>query len=90
MANMFHLTAPGGQKPDLESGNDEVNVTEIFKTLEKGKDVMTLVEGSPGIGKQRFALNLLITLHMEKSRQSVPFPSLKLSCSSNVETLMEI
>ena len=58
MANMFHLIAPGGQKPDLVSGNDEVNVTEIFKTLEKGKDVMTLVEGSPGIGKTTFCLKL--------------------------------
>ena len=45
-------------KPDLVSGNDEVNVTEIFKTLEKGKDVMTLVEGSPGIGKTTFCLKL--------------------------------
>ena len=58
MANMFHLTAPGGQKPDLVSGNDEVNVSEIFKILEKGKDVMTLVEGSPGIGKTTFCLKL--------------------------------
>ena len=58
MANMFHVIAPEGQKPDLVSGNDEVNVTEIFKTLEKGKDVMTLVEGSPGIGKTTFCLKL--------------------------------
>ena len=58
MANMFHLIAPEGQKPDLVSGKDEVNVTEIFKTLEKGKDVMTLVEGSPGIGKTTFCLKL--------------------------------
>ena len=58
MANMFHLIAPEGQKPDLVSENDEVNVTEIFKTLEKGKDVMTLVEGSPGIGKTTFCLKL--------------------------------
>ena len=42
----------------LVSGNDEVNVTQIFKTLEKGKDVMTLVEGSPGIGKTTFCLKL--------------------------------
>ena len=55
---MFHLIAPEGQKPDLVSGNDEVNVTEIFKILEKGKDVMTLVEGSPGIGKTTFCLKL--------------------------------
>ena len=58
MANMFHLIAPEGQNPDLVSENDEVNVTEIFKTLEKGKDVMTLVEGSPGIGKTTFCLKL--------------------------------
>ena len=58
MANMFHLIAPEGQNPDLLSDNDEVNVTEIFKTLEKGKDVMTLVEGSPGIGKTTFCLKL--------------------------------
>ena len=53
MASMFHLIAPEGQKPDLVSGNDEVNVTEIFKTL-----VTTLVEGSPGIGKTTFCLKL--------------------------------
>ena len=58
MASMFQLIAPEGQKPYLVSGNDEVNVTEIFKTLEKGKDVMTLVEGSPGIGKTTFCLKL--------------------------------
>ena len=58
IASMFHLIAPEGQKPDLVSGNDEVNVTKIFKTLEKGKDVMALVEGSPGIGKTTFCLKL--------------------------------
>ena len=58
MASMFQLIAPEGQKPYLVSGNDEVNVTEIFKTLEKGKDVMALVEGSPGIGKTTFCLKL--------------------------------
>ena len=58
MANMFHLIAPEGQNPDSVSENNEVNVTEIFKTLEKGKDVMTLVEGSPGIGKTTFCLKL--------------------------------
>ena len=38
--------------------HEEVNVFEIFKTLEKGEDVMTLVEGSPGIGKTTFCLKL--------------------------------
>ncbi|CAH3170774.1 unnamed protein product, partial [Porites lobata] len=40
------------------SENDKVKVTEIFKTLEKGNDVMALVEGSPGIGKTTFCLKL--------------------------------
>ena len=43
---------------DVFGEHDEVNVFEIFKTLEKGEDVMTLVEGSPGIGKTTFCLKL--------------------------------
>ena len=31
---------------------------DIFKALDKGEDVMTLVEGSPGIGKSTFCLKL--------------------------------
>ena len=31
---------------------------DIFKALDKGEDVMTLVEGSPGIGKTTFCLKL--------------------------------
>ena len=48
----------GGRKPDLLGGNDEVNVIEMFKTLEKGGDVFRLVEGIPGIGKTTFCPNL--------------------------------
>ena len=43
---------------DVFRERDEVNVFEIFKTLEKGEDVMMLVEGSPGIGKTTFCLKL--------------------------------
>ena len=43
---------------DVLREHDKVNVFEIFKTLEKGEDVMTLVEGSPGIGKTTFCLKL--------------------------------
>ena len=49
--------AEGGNAGVLRE-HDEVNVFEIFKTLEKGEDVMTLVEGSPGIGKTTFCLKL--------------------------------
>ena len=38
--------------------DDEVNVFDIFKVSDKDKDVMTLVEGSPGMGKTTFCLKL--------------------------------
>ena len=37
---------------------DEVNVFDIFKAPGIGEDVMTIVEGSPGIGKTTFCLKL--------------------------------
>ena len=37
---------------------DEVNVFDIFKVPGIGEDVMTIVEGSPGIGKTTFCLKL--------------------------------
>ena len=68
IAIMFHVIAfekgedvmrlVEGLKSELVSGNDEVNLTDIFKTLEKGEVVKTLVEGSPGIGKTTFCLKL--------------------------------
>ena len=41
-----------------EEENVEVNVFDIFKVPDKGEDVMTIVEGSPGIGKSTFCLKL--------------------------------
>ena len=38
--------------------DDEVNVFDIFKGPDIGEDVMTIVEGSPGIGKTTFCLKL--------------------------------
>ena len=38
--------------------DDEVNVFDIFKVPGIGEDVMTIVEGSPGIGKTTFCLKL--------------------------------
>ena len=38
--------------------DDEVNVFDIFKVPDGGEDVMTIVEGSPGIGKTTFCLKL--------------------------------
>jgi len=45
-------------KAGVQAEGNEVNVCDIFATLEKGEDVMTLVEGSPGIGKTTFCLKL--------------------------------
>ena len=59
---------------DLPRENDEVNVFEIFKTLEKGEDVMTLVEGSPGIGKTTFCLKLAYDWAHGKIPSECSFP----------------
>ena len=46
------------EKSGNRSKTDEVNVFDIFETSEKGEVVMTLVEGSPGMGKTTFCLKL--------------------------------
>ena len=38
--------------------DDDVNVFDIFKVPDRGEDVTTIVEGSPGIGKTTFCLKL--------------------------------
>ena len=42
----------------FQEKDDDVNVFDIFKVLDLGEDVMTIVEGSPGIGKTTFCLKL--------------------------------
>ena len=42
----------------IQIKDDEVNVFDIFKVPGIGEDVMTIVEGSPGIGKTTFCLKL--------------------------------
>ena len=42
----------------IQMEGDEVNVFDIFKASGIGEDVMTIVEGSPGIGKTTFCLKL--------------------------------
>ena len=48
----------GYEKESYEEVNDEVNVFDIFKVPDRGENVMTIVEGSPGIGKTTFCLKL--------------------------------
>ena len=38
--------------------DDDMNVFDIFKVPDRSEDVMTIVEGSPGIGKTTFCLKL--------------------------------
>ena len=45
-------------KRGVRAEGGEVNVYDIFEAPSKGEDVMTLVEGSPGIGKTTFCLKL--------------------------------
>ena len=42
----------------IQMDDDEVNVFDIFEVPGRGEDVMTIVEGSPGIGKTTFCLKL--------------------------------
>ena len=48
----------GNEEDSDEGRNDEVNVLDIFKVPDRGEEVMTIVEGSPGIGKTTFCLKL--------------------------------
>ena len=45
-------------KLPIQKEDDEVNVFDIFKVPDVDEDVMTIVEGSPGIGKTTFSLKL--------------------------------
>ena len=42
----------------IQLKDDDVNVFDIFKVPDIGEDVMTIVDGSPGIGKTTFCLKL--------------------------------
>ncbi|CAH3157699.1 unnamed protein product, partial [Porites evermanni] len=57
--NVFDIfKVPGRGKLAFQMENDEVNVFDIFKVPGRGEDIMTIVEGSPGIGKTTFCLKL--------------------------------
>ena len=53
---------------------DEVNVLDIFKAPGIGEDVMTIVEGSPGIGKTTFCLKLAYDWAHENIPSECSFP----------------
>ena len=73
--------------------DNEVNVFDIFRALDKGEDVMTLVEGSPGIGKTTFCLKLAYDWAHGKIPAECSFPKfeivLLLKCRDIHEDIME-
>ena len=66
------------RKADFRVEDNEVNVFDIFTALDKGEDVMTLVEGSPGIGKTTFCLKLASDWAHGKIPAECSFPKFEL------------
>ena len=66
------------RKADFRVDDNEVNVFDIFTALDKGEDVMTLVEGSPGIGKTTFCLKLAYDWAHGKIPAECSFPQFEL------------
>ena len=81
------------RKFGIQVKNDEVDMYEIFKDLKKGEDVMTLVEGSPGIGKTTFCLKLAYDWARETVPTNSSFPKLEfvllLKCRDIDKDIME-
>ena len=81
------------RKADFRVDDNEVNVFDIFTALDKGEDVMTLVEGSPGIGKTTFCLKLAYDWAHGKIPAECSFPKfelvLLLKCRDIHEDIME-
>ena len=81
------------RKCGIQAKNDEVDMYGIFKDLNKGEDVMTLVEGSPGIGKTTFCLKLAYDWARETVPTNSSFPKLEfvllLKCRDIDKDIME-
>ena len=63
---------------DFQLQSNEVNMYEVFNTLNKGDDTMVLVEGSPGIGKTTFCLKISYDWTNEKIPKEFSFPKFDL------------
>ena len=66
------------RKTDFLLEGNEVNMYDIFKTLNKGEDAMVLVEGSPGIGKTTFCLKISHDWANKKIPNESSFPVFEL------------
>ena len=63
---------------DFKLEDNEVNMFDIFNTLNKGDDAMVLVEGSPGIGKTTFCVKISHDWANKKIPNETTFPVFKL------------
>ena len=72
------LSIVSRRKTDFRLVSNEVNMYDIFKTLNKGKDAMVLVEGSPGIGKTTFCLKISHDWANKKIPNEYSFPVFEL------------
>ena len=63
---------------DFKLEDNEVNMFDIFNTLNKGDEAMVLVEGSPGIGKTTFCLKISHDWANKKIPNETTFPVFKL------------
>ena len=62
-------------KAGVQAEGGEVNMYDIFDAPTKGEDVMTLVEGSPGIGKTTFCLKLAYDWAKQDTDTAFIFPN---------------
>ena len=87
------LSIVSRRKSDFKLEAGEINMYDIFKTLDKGEDAMVLIEGSPGIGKTTFCLKISYDWTNEKIPNDFCFPVfelvLLLKCRDIHEDIME-
>ena len=80
-------------KAGIQAEGGEVNMYDIFNAPTKGEDVMTLVEGSPGIGKTTFCLKLAYDWANQNTNAAFTFPNfefvLLLKCRDIDGNIME-
>ena len=81
------------RKADFKEESDAMDMYDLFTAFNKGNDVMTLVEGSPGIGKTTFCLKLAFDWALERAPANSSFPNLEfvllLKCRDIDKDIME-
>ncbi len=66
------------RKADFRLESNVVDMCDIFESFDKGDDTMTLIEGSPGIGKTTFCLKVANDWANKTNGNEFPFPKFEL------------